>query len=330
MRKSTKMSEKRQKSTLPAVLFGQKSVKKVGYIDDYIFACEVEGEDHIIYSKPRKPKYHLVIIVVEGYINMVINGEKFRFGKRTYINLPTWVDIYEIEYGGGFRAMTTATDKSVVEDIFRNRNPFPPDFKFRIDHGLGGQIMEKRDLDILCKDIRNMIDSLSNKNHYFAEEVNYAYFYILLTDMADMVWRRYGRYEPMHHTEMRRADGILKEFSELLVQNIRTETSVGFYAEKLCISKQYLSLIVKEKLRVTIGTVLASMRVEIAASMLRDPELSIQEVAEAMSFSDQSSFGKFFKKHTGLSPLKYRQNLKKTLLTLRPKEVLSPEIRNLG
>ena len=262
------MSEKRQKGLRPAVLFGEKSVKKIGYIDDYIFACEIEGEDHIRYPKPRKPKYHLVIIVMEGYINMVINGEKFRFGSRTYINLPTWVDIYEIEYGGGFHAMTTATDKSVVEDIFRNRNPFPPDFKFRIDHGLGGQIMAKNDMETLCRDIRNMIDSLSNKNHYFAEEVNYAYFYILLT--------------------------------------------------------------VKEKLRVTIGTVMASMRIEMAARMLRDPELTIQQVAEAMSFSDQSSFGKFFKKHTGLSPLKYRQNLKKTLLTLRPKEVLNPELRNLG
>jgi transcriptional regulator GlxA family with amidase domain len=75
---------------------------------------------------------------------------------------------------------------------------------------------------------------------------------------------------------------------------------------------------------------MASMRIEMAARMLRDPELTIQQVAEAMSFSDQSSFGKFFKKHTGLSPLKYRQNLKKTLLTLRPKEVLSHEARNLN
>jgi AraC-like DNA-binding protein len=226
--------------------------------------------------------------------------------------------------------MATATDRSVVEDIFRNRNPFPPDFRFSIDHGIGGEIMDKRDIGILYKDISNMIDSLSNKNHYFAEEVNYAYFYILLTDMADMMWRKYGRYEPVRQSEMRRADGILKEFSELLVKHIKTETRVGFYAEKLCISKQYLSLIVKEKLRVTIGTVMASMRIEMAARMLRDPELTIQQVAEAMSFSDQSSFGKFFKKHTGLSPLKYRQNLKKTLLTLRPKEVLSHEARNLN
>ena len=323
------MAEKRIKIPKPAVLFGKETVKRLGYIDEYIFACEIKGADHIRYSKPRRPKYHLVIIILEGDIDLIINGEGYHFGRQSYINLPTWADIYEIKYGEDFHAMITATDRSVIEDIFRNRNPFPPDFKLRIDHGLGGYIMDKNDLDTLCKDITNMIDSLSNKNHYFAEEINYAYFYILLTDMADMVWRRYGRYEPTHHSEMRRADGILKEFSELLVKNIRTETSVGFYAEKLCISKQYLSLIVKEKMHVTIGTVLASMRIEVAARMLRDPELSIQQVAERMSFSDQSSFGKFFKKHTGLSPLKYRQNLRKTLLSLRPKEVLDAEIRHL-
>ena len=311
------MKETRQKTSKPAILFGEKTAKRIGYIDNYIFACEIEGEDHIIYSKPRRPKYPLVIIVIEGYLNLVINGERHRFEKKAYINLPTWTDIYEIEYGGGFHAMTTATDRSIVEDIFRNRNPFPIDFQFRIDHGLGGYIEDDKDLDILCKDISNLIDSLSNKNHLFAEEINYAYFYILLTDMADMIWRKHKRSEPGHHTEMKRADGIMKEFAELLAKHIRTETNVGFYAEKLCISKQYLSLIVKDKMGVTIGTAISAMRMEVAARLLRDPELTIQQVAEQMSFSDQSSFGKFFKKQTGTSPLKYRQNLKKTLLTLR-------------
>ena len=129
---------------------------------------------------------------------------------------------------------------------------------------------------------------------------------------------------------MKRSDSILKEFGELLTLNIKTETSVGFYAEKLCISKQYLSLLVKEKTHVTIGTIIASMRIETAARMLRNPDLSIQQVAEQISFSDQSSFGKFFKKHTGMSPLKYRQNLKKTLLTLRSKDILDETVRSLS
>ena len=112
----------------------------------------------------------------------------------------------------------------------------------------------------------------------------------------------------------------MNNFIDLLLENILTETSVSFYAEKLCISKQYLSLIVKEKTRVPVGTIISAMRVETAARLLREPDMTIMQIAEKMSFSDQSSFGKFFKKHTGVSPLKYRQTLRKTLLTKRPKQ----------
>ena len=314
------MSDKRQKNVKPAVLFGEKCVKRIGYIDGFLFACEIAGQDHIRYVKPRRPKYHLVIIVLEGEIRMIINGEELRFGKNSYINLPTWVDVYEIEYGADFHAMATAADRTVVEDIFRNRNPFPAEFMFRVDHSLDGVIMSKEDLMTLCKDISNLIESLSRKNHYFVEEINYAYFYILLTDMADMIWKKYGKELPSHTSEMKRSDGIMKDFIDLMLKHIATETSVGFYAEKLCISKQYLSLIVKRKPRVPISTILSAMRTEAASRLLREPELSIQEIAEKQSYSDQSSFGKFFKKHTGISPLKYRQTLRKTLLTMRPKQ----------
>ena len=252
---------------------------------------------------------------------MIINGEKIHFEQGSYINLPTWTDIYEIRYDDDFHAMVTATDRSLVEDIFRNRNPFPPDFRFSVEHSLGGRITDARDMQILQKDISNLIDSLSEKNHRFAEEINYAYFYILLTDMANMMWNKYGEGSPSHQSEMKRSDSILKGFAELIGQHIMAEPSLDFYAEQLCISKQYLSLIIKEKTRVTAGRILATMRTETASRLLRNPELTIQQIAGMMSFADQSSFGKFFKKHTGSSPMKYRQTLRKTLLTLRPGEL---------
>lgn len=312
------MSEKPIRKARPAIIFGQKCVKSVGYIDDYIFACEIVGGDHIKYSKPRRPKYHLVILVLEGTLRIIINGKEYIFTKNTYVNLPTWADIYEIEYDENFKAMTTATDKTVVEDIFRNRNPLPPDFRMKLNHTYGGNILDEDDVQRLCKDIRNLIEALNDKTHHFAEELCYSYFYILITDMANMMWERYGKGVPAKHTDMRCSESIIKEFVALLQENIETHTDVGFYAEKLCISKQYLSLIVKEKTMVPIGTVISSLRAEIAAGLLRDPDLSIQQIANRLSFSDQSSFGKFFRKHTGMSPLKYRQSLRKTLLTLRP------------
>lgn len=312
------MSEKAPRKQRPAVLFGQKCVKNIGYIDDYIFACEIAGGDHIYYSSPRRPKYHLVIIILDGTLRMIINGDEHSFSKNTYVNLPTWADIYEIEYDESFHAMVTATDKTVIEDIFRNRNPFPPDFRMSLNHSYGGSIFSDKDVKTLRTDISNLISSLKNRRHHFAEEVTYSYFYILLTDMADMMWRRYSKGTPSHHTDMRRADTILKDFVTLLQENIETHTDIGFYAEKLCISKQYLSLIVKEKTMVPISTVISALRAEVAAGLLRNPDLSIQQIANRLSFSDQSSFGKFFRKHSGMSPLKYRQSLRKTLLTLRP------------
>lgn len=314
------MGEKRQKPNKPAIIFSQKTVRQVGYIEGYIFACEIKGGDHIVYRKPRRPRYHLVIVVLEGEIDLLINGERYHFKRHSYINLPTWADIYEIEYGDDFHAMVTATDKNVVGDIFRNRNPFPPDFKFTIDHSLGGSILNDKDVNTLQRDISNMIEALSDKDHRFAEEINYAYFYILLTDMANMMWNKYGKGQPSHHAEVKRSDGILKEFAELLSLHVTKETSLDFYAEKLCISKQYLSLIVKDKTRVTAGKIIAVMRAEAASRLLREPDLTLQQIADMMSFSDQSSFGKFFKKHTGVSPMRYRQTLRKTLLTLRPGE----------
>ena len=311
------MGEKQSRQIKPAVIFGAKNVTRVGYIDNYIFACEIKGEGHIIYSKPRRPKYHLVIIILAGNIDIIINGKKFRFGPKTYINLPTWSDIYEIQYDKDFHAMATATDRSVAEDIFRNRNPFPPTFRFGLDHSLGGQIIDKNDIVTLKKDINNMIESLSNKEHRFAEEINYAYFYILLTDMADMMWKKYGSGTPSRHSDMKRSDGIMKAFADLLAEHVRKETNIDFYAEKLCISKQYLSLIVKEKTQFSVGKIISIIRVEEASRLLRDPELTLQQIAEELAFSDQSSFGKFFKKHSGMTPMKYRQSLRKTLLTLR-------------
>ena len=65
---------------------------------------------------------------------------------------------------------------------------------------------------------------------------------------------------------------------------------------------------------------LGVMRCNAIIAAIERSALTLQQIASRMSFADQSSFGKFFKKHTGVSPMRYRMTLRKTLLTLRPGE----------
>ncbi|WP_233552114.1 helix-turn-helix domain-containing protein [Parabacteroides sp. AF48-14] len=45
-----------------------------------------------------------------------------------------------------------------------------------------------------------------------------------------------------------------------------------------------------------------------AKILLKAPQATVQQVADVLHFSDQSTFGKFFKKHMGISPMEYRKS----------------------
>jgi YesN/AraC family two-component response regulator len=66
-------------------------------------------------------------------------------------------------------------------------------------------------------------------------------------------------------------------------------------------------LILKEQTDNTAKHWIANNLIVRAKTMLRTPGASIPQIAEKLHFADQSSFGKFFKKHVGMSPKKYMQ-----------------------
>lgn len=104
-----------------------------------------------------------------------------------------------------------------------------------------------------------------------------------------------------------RYEYILKNFYDSLMQNYRREHWVSFYAGQLNITPQYLSLIVKSLTGRTPALFIFERLYIEARALLDCPALSIKEISEQLYFSDQSSFGKFFKKHSGLSPVDFRK-----------------------
>lgn len=113
------------------------------------------------------------------------------------------------------------------------------------------------------------------------------------------------------HTDItvsvKRENEIFRNFKKLLVANYRQHHSIGFYAESLHITTTYLSRVVKNVTGNTVCFHLSKMLCADARRMLECTDMDIKEIADCLGFSDQSVFGKFFMRKTGLSPLKFRR-----------------------
>jgi AraC-like DNA-binding protein len=102
---------------------------------------------------------------------------------------------------------------------------------------------------------------------------------------------------------------IALKFIPLVLQNCKEHHEVSFYAEKMCMTAGNLSRIMKAFSGKTAVRWINDVLVTEAQILLRKPNSTVQQVADELNFGDQSSFGKFFRKHTGMTPRKYKKKI---------------------
>lgn len=103
-------------------------------------------------------------------------------------------------------------------------------------------------------------------------------------------------------------DIMAARFISLVNDNYRSQHRLEFYANQMCITPKYLSAIIKTVTGHTAGQWICIFLIGEAQNLLTNSTLSVAEIADKLGFTNQSFFGKFFKHHTGKSPLAYRLN----------------------
>lgn len=107
-----------------------------------------------------------------------------------------------------------------------------------------------------------------------------------------------------------RKEEITLRFIELVSRYFKEEKELKFYADKLFISVKYLSNCVRDVTHLPPTRFLSEALVNEAKELLLNTDLPVYGIGEELRFSDQYAFGKFFKKHTGQSPLNFRKQNK--------------------
>lgn len=116
------------------------------------------------------------------------------------------------------------------------------------------------------------------------------------------------RFAPDVHSQTgttRQAD-LFQRFVALVHEHCTEQREVAFYADRLCISTRYLSTIIRSVAHSTAKEFIDRSVILEIKMLLGSTELSVQEIAYRLHFPDQSYLGRFFKKHTGVSPTEFR------------------------
>lgn len=118
-------------------------------------------------------------------------------------------------------------------------------------------------------------------------------------------------YQNQHKTPQEvhsRKESICRELIQLVIENYKNERQAHFYADKLGISQQYLSTIVKQMTGKNVLDIIAQVVMVDVKAKLKSTDMTVQEIAYSLNFPSASFFSKYFKRYIGISPLEYRNS----------------------
>lgn len=146
-------------------------------------------------------------------------------------------------------------------------------------------------------------DNGSPYRHRILSDVMHAF----VLDYYDRWQRHYGDL-PLDDRKSP-AEAICMRFYNLIFDHFREHRNIAYYAEKLCITPNYLAMIVRQICNETPKQAIDRYVILEMKYMLRNTTLTAEQIAMQMNFPDASYMHRFFRRHTGLSLSEYRKNI---------------------
>ncbi|MFC5471539.1 response regulator [Cohnella suwonensis] len=92
-------------------------------------------------------------------------------------------------------------------------------------------------------------------------------------------------------------------------EHFRKDISRESVAREVYVTPGYISYLFKQQMQTSFIDYLHRIRIEHASRLLKDHSLRISDIAHESGYQDEKYFFQVFKKHTGMTPNQYRNNL---------------------
>lgn len=285
---------------IPEINFGKDTelqVKGFHFFDlEKLITAELNPKDHSPYL-PHRLSFYAILIIKDGEVNHIVDfkvhtlrkddvmviskGQTHAFD--AYSKYKGYLVVFTESFMQKYMAQSTIAQINHLYNYFLNQE--------KINNPDRNQILLKmltKELKSSSSSLPNIIGSLLSIYLLKLNEEN-----IRLSQVS--VDNKYLDY--------------FDHFRLAVEQNYSKSRDAKVYASEISISYKHLNEVCKEVVKLTAKSFIDGYVVLEAKRMLVSTSLSVKEIAFEIGFGEPANFLKYFKKHTGLTPVEFRATL---------------------
>jgi AraC family transcriptional activator of pobA len=265
------------------------------------FQVEVfDANRHFSVKYPHRHDFFEVLYLSKGSGFHVIDGNKYEIkppcvffmspGQAHKIEFSSDIEGYIFIFTEEFYLINQSNQNRLIE--------FPFFFTIRQDNP-PLSLIEKQDVQFLESLFEKGIVEIQKGEAYSIE---------LLRSLLDLILTSSSTLYKPDDKKVSKGKGhiLVKRFFQFVEENYQLNLTVAEYADKMALTPNHLTQTVSQLTGKTSSQIIKSKQILEIKRLLVHTNLSVTEIANALNFPDQSYFAKFFKRESGVSPLKYR------------------------
>lgn len=278
-------------------------MKSIGSPDHIVVEPDIHGGRLDKFKFPHRFEPGCFLIVTSGSANISINLSSYEVGSNCVVTVLPRSIIKLNDWSDDFRCKLVAFSTEFVKDLTLIRNIITHQDNIG-NHPVLSLTEEEQPLvedyfRLLWKIYRK--DGASELETGAAGNMLLSLFYCICS-FYEKRKSGEGNISPVRREELTR------NFLTLVMRHCETHREVKFYADRLCVTPQYLNSVIKFTKGEPASSIIKRVTILVIESQLKFSTRSIQEIAGDLNFPNPSFFTKFFKRETGMTPRQYRDS----------------------
>ena len=256
------------------------------------------------YSYPFKLTFTSAILCCKGSIRTTVNRHEYVVGCNDALIVQSGSIVEFLSCSDDLKIIAMAFEDNGNDELFNssamNANSY-------IMHRSVPVLMHLNDDEMhqqirLYKEIRQFYSSVDVA---YRSEVVKGYLFVSTASFLSKLGEGGGQEDVLY--EGSRENELYLQFMDDLQVYGSKERMVSFYADRCCVSPKYFSKMIHLASGKTPIQLIKERVIVEAKVLLNSTDMSIQQIAEALNFPNDSFFCRYFKQEVKVSPMKYRE-----------------------